>query len=155
MAKIGIDFDGCCIVALPEVGWCDIETGAAEVLGKLVKKGHELYLWTCRNNDPGNPYNWTNGELRAETSLQEAVRWFNERDIPLSGINEVEDEEKKVGKARKILVDLLIDDTSLGSKYTVGDVEYVSYDTGEIKTCRTYSLDWEWVEKELIELGLL
>ena len=155
MAKIGIDFDGCCIVALPEVGWCNVDTGASRVLGMLAEKGHELILWTCRNNDPENPYNWVAGELRKESSLQEAVRWFRERDIPLAGINSYDSETERIGKTRKLFVDLLIDDTSLGSKYKVGEVDYVSYDTGEIKRITTYSLDWDWVEQELYNLGLL
>jgi hypothetical protein len=53
------------------------------------------------------------------------------------------------------LVDILIDDTNLGAKFTVGEVEYVAYETGELKKTQTYSLDWNWVEAELTELGLL
>ena len=155
MAKIGIDFDGCCIVALPEVGWCDVDTGASRVLGMLAQKGHELILWTCRNDDPENPYNWAAGELRQESSLQEAIRWFRERDIPLSGVNSYDSETSRIGKSRKLLVDLLIDDTGLGTKYRVGEVEYVSYDTWELKKTDTYFLDWDWAEQELRELGLL
>jgi len=155
MARIGIDFDGCCVVALPEPGICNVDTGAAEVLGDLLKKGHELILWTCRNNDTGNPYNWINGEIRAESSLSEAVRWFRERDLELSGINYVPEEEKLIGKSRKILIDILIDDTALGSKLTIGEVEYTSLETGEIKRIKTYSIDWNWVREELTEMGLL
>ena len=155
MAKIGIDFDGCCVVALPEPGICDVDTGAAEVLGDLVKNGHELILWTCRNDDKENPYNWVNGELRTETSLGEAIRWFSEHDIPLAGINGYQEETQRIGHARKLLIDLLIDDTNLGSKYTVGEVEYVSLETGEIKKIETYSLDWGWVRDELVKMGLL
>lgn len=155
MARIGIDFDGCCIVALPELGWCDVDTGAARVLGRLVEAGHELYLWTCRNEDPRNPYNWSSGELRSENSLQEAIRWFNERNIPLAGVNNCPDQVRQIGDSRKLLVDLLIDDTNLGAKFTVGEVEYVAYETGELKKTQTYSLDWNWVEAELTELGLL
>ena len=129
MARIGIDFDGCCIVALPELGWCDVDTGAARVLGKLVEAGHELYLWTCRNEDPRNPYNWASGELRKENSLQEAIRWFSERGIPLAGVNNLPPWQDAL---RRYLLE-----------------------TGELKKAQTYSLDWGWVEKELTELGLL
>ena len=77
MSRIAVDFDGVCVVALPEPGQpIEAETGAAEVLRDLVKAGHTLVLWTCRNDDPGNPYNWANGELRTESSLEEAKRWF-------------------------------------------------------------------------------
>ena len=155
MSRIGIDFDGCCVVALPEPGWCEVETGAAEVLGDLVKNGHELILWTCRNDDPGNPYNWIGGELREESSLAEAVRWFREKGIELAGINSWEDEERLIGKSRKILVDFLIDDTSVGTRFKVGEVEYVSYETGELKKTQTYSIDWDWMKEELKILGLL
>ena len=155
MAKIGIDFDGCCIVALPEPGWCEQETGASEVLGDLVRAGHELVLWTCRNNDPSNPWNWIGPELREESSLQEALRWFQEHDIPLSGVNEVPGQRKSIGSSRKLLLDLLIDDTALGMKFKTGEVEYVAYETGELKKTQTFCIDWSWVRHELQELGLL
>ena len=156
LMRIGIDFDGVCVVALPEPGQpIEAETGAAEVLGDLVKAGHSLILWTCRNDDPGNPYNWVNGEIRTETSLNEAIRWFQEHGIPLEGINGWDGEDRLIGKSRKSLFDYLIDDTSVGTRYRVGEVEYVSYETGEIKRTRTFCIDWEWMRKELQDLGLL
>jgi len=156
MSRIAVDFDGVCVVALPESGKpIEADTGAAEVLGDLVKAGHSLILWTCRNDDPGNPYNWVDGKLREETSLGEAVRWFQEHGIPLEGINGWEGEDRLIGKSRKSLFDYLIDDTSVGTKYKVGEVEYVSYETGEIKRTRTFCIDWEWMRSELQNLGLL
>lgn len=155
MAKIGIDFDGVCVFSIPEPGECRVETGAAEVLGDLVREGHELILWTCRNNDPGNPYNWVDGELREETSLGEAIRWFSENGIPLSGINGWEGEERIVGKSRKTLLDYLIDDTSVGTRFRVEEVGYVSYETGEVKKIRTFCIDWGWMRNELVGIGLL
>ena len=154
--KIGVDFDGVCVVALPEPGQpLEAETGAAEVLKDLVEAGHSLILWTCRNNDPGNPYNWIGGELRKETSLGEALRWFQEHDIPLEGINGWDGETRVIGNSRKALFDYLIDDTSVGMRYKIGDVEYVSYETGEIKKTRTFCIDWKWLREELQSLGLL
>ena len=155
MSRIGVDFDGVCVVALPEPGYTKTETGAAEVLGDLIRAGHSLVLWTCRNNDPGNPYNWINGELREETSLEEAIRWFQEKGLELEGINSWEGEDRIIGKSRKMLTDYLIDDTAIGVRFKVGDVEYVSYETGEIKQIQTYCIDWEWMRNELVYLGLL
>ena len=156
MSRIAVDFDGVCVVALPEPGQpINAETGAAEVLGDLVKAGHSLVLWTCRNDDPGNPYNWVDAKLREESSLEEAKRWFAEKGIPLEGINGWEGEDRIIGRSRKCLFDYLIDDTSVGTRFKVGEVEYVSYETGEIKKVKTFCIDWEWMRKELQELGLL
>ena len=151
--KIGVDYDGTVVVALPEPGYCEVDTGAERVLGRLVSSGHELFLWTCRNESTDNPYNYIDGQLRGHTSIDEAVDWFLERGIPLSGINEVPGEENIIGTSRKPLFDLLIDDTALGSRLVYGEVEYASLDTGEIKRTRAYSIDWAWVERELIKRG--
>lgn len=155
MSRIGVDFDGVCVVALPEVGWCEEDTGAAQVLGDLVRRGHELVLWTCRNDDPNNPYNWIGGELREETSLGEAVRWFREHEIPLTGINGWEGEDRVIGRSRKALFDYLIDDTAIGTRFRIGEVEYVDYETGEIKRTKTFCIDWDWMRQKLEGLGLL
>lgn len=155
MAIILCDFDGTIVPQVPE-GYCDVDTGAERVLKKLIDAGHLIVLWTCRNNSKSNPYNYTNGRFRDETSLEEAVRWFIDRNIPLYGVNEVPNEKSLVGVSRKILGDLLIDDTCIGIPIVWGDVTYVSYETGEfIYNYRTYSVDWMAIEALLRQRKLI
>ena len=133
MGKIGIDFDGTCIPQLPESGILigDYNTGAETVLKELISKGHKLYLWSCRSDSPKDPYNWDGSELRKESCLEYAKRWFKERGIPLSDLG-----KDDVSCNRKPLFDLVIDDISLGSKSKNIKVEYVILDgTGEVKEC--------------------
>lgn len=156
MAIIAVDFDGTCVVSLPEPGLCEIDTGAEKVIKQLISAGHKIILWTCRNHSKNNPYNYTNGEFREnEDSLDEAIEWFKKRNIQLYGINKVPDETFIIGDSRKALYDLLIDDTSLGAKLIYGEVEYAALDTGEIKRTQAFSIDWKWVEYECKKIGLL
>lgn len=152
-----VDFDGTIIPQLPLNGSCDIDTGAEKVLKRLVSSGHLLVLWTCRNNSKSNPYNYVNGIYReGETSLDEAVKWFEDRGIPLYGVNEVPGEKGKVGCSRKPLGDLLIDDTALGTPLTYGEVNYLSIDTGEIiKGYKTYCVDWRAMEALLTSMKVI
>ena len=87
MATFLIDFDGTCVPNLPEPGFSEVDTGAERVLKRIVSAGHRLILWTCRNNSRNNPYNYIGGKFRTETSLEEAERWFREREIPLYCVN--------------------------------------------------------------------
>lgn len=156
MANIAVDFDGTCVVALPEAGESYVDTGSERVLKRLIEAGHNIILWTCRNHSDINPYNRDDdGCLREKDSLDIAINWFRERGIPLLGINEVPNEEIYIGYSRKPLYDILIDDKNIGSKLVYGDAEYVSFDTGEIKSVNTYCIDWDWVEKSLEQSGFL
>lgn len=155
MAVFLIDFDGTCVPSLPESGYCEVDTGAESVLLELVRAGHKLVLWTCRNSSRNNPHNYIGGKFRTESSLSEATRWFRERKIPLAGINEVPDEEDRIGYSRKALGDFMIDDTALGTPMVYGEVEYVSYDTGEIKRTQTRCVDWIGLRRILVSMGLL
>lgn len=155
MAVFLIDFDGTCVPNLPESGFTEVDTGAERVLKRLVLSGHKLILWTCRNSSRNNPYNYIGGRFRTETSLEEAVRWFKERDIPLYSVNENPEEEGIIGYARKALGDFIIDDTSIGIPIVTGVCEYVSYDTGEIKTVTTTCVDWSSVERILEQMMLV
>lgn len=148
---IAVDYDGTVVPKLPE-GFCEVDTGAERVLRKLVEAGHLLVLWTCRNNSIDNPYNFVRGMLREESSLEEAMRWFDEHNIPLYGINDVPNQSSLIGKSRKLLYDILIDDTSLGIPLVFGEVNYVSYETGEIcYNYHTHCVDWRAVESLLIQ----
>lgn len=147
MAIFLIDYDGTCVPYLPEPGMCNVDTGAERVLKRISNAGHKLILWTCRNNSPDNPFNIR----EEETPLEEAVRWFRERRIPLDGVNGYKEERELVGKSRKLFGEFLIDDTSIGTPLVWGNIEYVAYDTGEIKTDYTYCVDWNRIEQILEE----
>ena len=67
-----VDFDGTCTTHdFPYVGK---EIGAAEVLRDLVLAGHQLILFTMRS------------DTRSGNYLKDAVKWFEQNDIPLYGI---------------------------------------------------------------------
>lgn len=67
---VGVDFDGTCVEwAYPEIGE---DVGAVPWLRALDKLGARLVLWTVRDGE----------ELRA------AVKWFEDHDINLWGVNE-------------------------------------------------------------------
>lgn len=155
MATFLIDYDGTCVPSLPESGFTEIDTGAERVLKRISSAGHKLILWTCRNSSRNNPFNYIGGKFRTETSLEEAERWFRERDIPLYSVNENPEEEEVIGYARKALGDFIIDDTAIGIPISRGTCEYVSYDTGEIKTINTTCVDWLAVEKILEQMMLI
>lgn len=150
-----VDFDGTCVPKLPEIGYSEVDTGAERVLKKLVKNGHKLVLWTIRNSSRNNPYNYIEGRFRTETSLEEAERWFKERNIPLFGVNEVPNEESIVGYTRKALGDFIIDDTAIGTPLSYGKINYYSYITREIKTIDTYCVDWNAIEVLLKKYNLI
>ena len=66
-----IDFDGCVVKhAFPEIGE---NIGAQAVLRKLVTNDHKIILNTSRNHTDG--------------TIDEAVQWFKDNEIPLSGVN--------------------------------------------------------------------
>lgn len=156
MAIILVDFDGTCIPTLP-VGsrLDDFNTGAEEVLKKLIEAGHKIVLWTVRNESSQNPYNIIAKQFIGKSSLCEAIDWFKKRDIQLYGVNEVPDEISKVGVGRKVLGDFLIDDTAIGAPIKEVTIEYFSYLTDSYSTLETYHIDWEIIEQLLIKQGLL
>lgn len=151
MAIFLVDFDGTCIPSLPESGYCNVDTGAERVLKRIVNSGHKIVLWTCRNDSPNNPFNVRDDE----TSLDEAIKWFEDRNIPLYGINEYDEEEKYVGDSRKLYGEYMIDDSAIGTPLSWGTLEYVSYETGEIKKDYTHCVDWNTIEKILINNALI
>lgn len=137
--KILVDFDGTCIFQLPEPGHCGEDTGAGRVLREL-QKHHEIYLWTARNHNPKNPYNWINGKLRDIDSLDQALRWFKNERIELSGVNDM---SENPCRSRKIHGDLLIDDISVGIPKIWREIKYYSYTDEKWKIIRTFCVDWE------------
>lgn len=105
--RIAVDFDGTCVEnKFPVVG--KTLPGAAETIKLLQQAGHEVFLWTCRENYTYDMY------------LLQALNWAYEFEIEFSGINE--DPLNPFlslggpdGKhQRKIFADVYIDDKNLG-----------------------------------------
>lgn len=156
MAIILVDFDGTCVPTLPAGGVAnDYDTGAERVLKKLVEKGHDLVLWTARNNSPNNPYNLVSQEFFGKTSLDEAIDWFKSRGIPLFGVNQVPGEEEKIGTSRKALGDFLIDDTAVSMPIKFIKIKYFSNLTDRMEETDSFHVDWDILEKFLETLELI
>jgi hypothetical protein len=159
MAIILCDFDGTCIPQTPHGFFSKKDIGSAEVLHDLVKNGHKIVLWTCRNNSKKNPYNYhlVGGKWRKETSLGEATRWFREHGIPLDGVNTYLPGEKKIGKSLKPLADIIIDDTAIGCPTVSDIIDVYSVRTGRKSRVqrKTRYVDWNKVRTLLQDKGLL
>lgn len=129
---IAVDFDGTVVThEYPQVGR---DVGAVPILKKLVEKGHKIMLWTMRGNKP----------VGGVDTLQDAINWYKENDIPLWGINE-NPEQKESGwtNSNKQYAQIYIDDTALGCPLVLDwGVE------------RPY-VDWVQVEKILTQMGLI
>jgi hypothetical protein len=96
---IGIDFDGTCVThAFPKIGK---DIGAIPVLKELTQKGHKLILFTMRS------------DLGSANYLAQAVKWFNDNDIPLYGI-QTNPTQKEWTTSPKAYCQLYIDDAALG-----------------------------------------
>lgn len=145
---IAVDFDGTIVPKIPD-GFSNIDTGAERVLRKILDAGDKIILFTCRNNSRSNPYNYSNGVWREETSLEEAIRWFKERNLELSGINIRPDQKRHIGNSLKPYVDIIIDDTCIGAKLKQVVIDYKTLDGKLVKNYSSYHVDWDWVEKEL------
>ena len=92
---IAIDFDGTCVThEYPNIGR---EIGAENVLHRIVESGGKLILWT----------------MRSDKELREAIQWFEDRGIPLYGVqrNPTQDNWTTSPKA---YAKIYIDDAALG-----------------------------------------
>lgn len=136
---IAIDFDGTCVShEFPKMGK---DIGAVPVLKKLVQNGHQLILFTMRS-DVVNPKSESN-ELHLESGdyLTQAVNWFKENDIPLWGI-QTNPTQHTWTTSPKAYAHRYIDDAAIGTPLKVEN------------GMRPY-VDWEEMEKLLINLGLI
>lgn len=98
---IVLDFDGTVVKhRYPAVGE---DVGAVPVLQKLIKNGHHLLLSTMRSHDS-----------EGVDTLQPAIDWFKERNIPLYGINE-NPSQKSWTSSSKVYGNIYIDDAALGA----------------------------------------
>ena len=122
---IAIDFDGTCVTHdYPEVGK---DIGAVPVLKKLIDAGHKLILHTMRSGE----------------TEREAVKWFNEREIPLYGVN-CNRSQARWTKSPKVFANLYIDDTALGAPLTQ-----------DITLSPRPFINWREVEKILVAKGII
>lgn len=122
-----VDFDGTCVMhEYPLIG-AEIPH-AVEVLKKLNENEVKLILWTIRSGEP----------------LEEAVRWFAEREILLWAVNK-NPSQRFWSKSPKAYAPVYIDDAALGCplKFLPDDHE-----------ARPYA-DWFAIEKLLEKIGYL
>lgn len=124
--NIILDFDGTCVAHVnPGMGE---DIGAVPVLQELVAKGHNLILFTMRDY----------GHI-----LQQAVSWFEDRGIPLYGI-QMNPEQRRWTSSPKAYGDILIDDIAIGIP--------LDYDIS--KSDKPF-VDWVKLRKLLILKGIL
>lgn len=122
---VGVDFDGTCVThEFPEVG---NEIGAEKVLKELKESGCDIVLTT----------------MRCDKHLDEAIKWFYDRDIQLNGIYHHET-QKAWTTSPKCYCHILIDDCSLGAP--------MKKDTN---LSRRPFIDWDIARKQLISKGFI
>lgn len=127
-----VDFDGTCTTHdFPRIGK---NIGAVPVLKKLVEKGHKLIIFTMRSDDDKD---------KTKNYLTQAVKWFEENEIPLYGIQK-NPTQIAWTTSPKAYGQMYIDDAALGCPL-IFNTEYHS---------RPY-VDWVEVEILLVEKGIL
>jgi hypothetical protein len=108
---IVIDFDGTCVThEFPAVG---LDIGAEPVLRKILDNGHNLILFTMRSDLPYPTYRNEGRELPPGNYLKDAIDWFDERGIPLYGIQRNPSQDSWTSSP-KAYGQLIIDDAALG-----------------------------------------
>ena len=108
---------------------------------ELVKKGHNLILFTMRS-DRRIKNIWGTSE---ELYLSDAVKWFEDRGIPLYGIQE-NPTQKEWTDSPKAYAQVYIDDAAIGCPLVFPE----NTEADE----RPY-VDWNRVREMLIATGLL
>lgn len=128
-----VDFDGTVVRDdFPNIG--KEAAYAKDVLRFLIDKGHQIVLYTMRGYDTK-----FNG-IRKDT-LTPAIKWFEDRDLELSAINENVKSDNSTTSS-KIYADYYIDDRSLG-------IKVLEYSDG------TKSVDWFMIKDILIAKNIL
>jgi len=124
---IVLDFDGTVVKhRYPAVGE---DIGAVPVLRKLLLNGHHLLLNTMRSRN-------SNGV----DTLQPAIDWFAQNNLPLYGINE-NPRQKEWTESPKVFGSVYIDDGALGAP--------LKADNGEAY------IDWSLASIHLFARGVL
>ena len=135
-----VDFDGtCCTHEFPAIGK---DIGAAPVLRELVSAGHQLILWTMRC-DHTNPPTSDDPDIHPHGGnyLSEAVKWFEDRNIPLYGVN-ANPTQASWTSSPKAYGTLCIDDINLGARLS------------KIAHLRPF-IDWPPTYDDLCHAGIL
>ena len=137
-----VDFDGTVVFHMfPQIG--EEVPGAVRVLKRLVSEGHNLILFTMRS-DVKNPIS-DSEHIICEPGdyLTDAVKWFEERDIPLYGI-QTNPTQHTWTTSPKAYGQIIIDDAALGCPLT----QYPDFSS------RPY-VDWFIVEIFLMNMAVL
>ena len=123
---IAIDFDGTCVKhAYPRIGE---DIGAVPVLKEMVKNGHQLILNTMRS-----------GKL-----LDEAIQWFGNNGIKLSGANHTPGQATWT-QSPKVYAQLYIDDAALGCPTVMDDNDRVYVDWRIV--AKAFGYDYDSLQK--------
>ncbi len=126
---IVLDFDGTVVKhRYPDVGE---DIGAIPVLRRLIKNGHRLILCSMRSRNSDGV-----------DTLQPALKWFEDNNIPLYGINE-NPSQKTWTSSPKIYGDIYIDDAALGAPLKTDDSDAPPF------------IDWGAVSLYLLHFGCL
>lgn len=113
---IVLDFDGTVVKhRYPAIGE---DIGAVPVLRKLVKNGHKLLLNTMRSHNS-----------EGVDTLQPALNWFAEHNIPLYGVNE-NPSQKEWTSSPKVYGNIYIDDGALGAPLAIDETGIPFIDWG-------------------------
>jgi len=105
---IAIDFDGTCTTH--EYPYIGEDIGAVPILKELVANGHKLILYTMRSDKPGiSPIT----HKLEDGGLQDAIKWFEDNDIPLYGI-QTNPTQAIWTSSPKCYAELYIDDAAVG-----------------------------------------
>ncbi|WP_029903022.1 hypothetical protein [Prevotella sp. 10(H)] len=138
---ICIDFDGTCVAhEFPQIGK---DIGAIPVLKELTDNGHRLILFTIRSDRRKKKKVGGLEVMVEENVLTEAVKWFENNDIPLYGIQK-NPTQRFWTSSPKAYGQLYIDDAALGCPLISDDPEAE----------RPYA-DWAKIREMLVEKGIL
>lgn len=133
---IVVDFDGTTVTHdFPRIGK---DIGSAPVLKRLVAEGHKLILFTMRSRF----LNKRTGTI--EDTLEPAVQWFHDNEIPLDGGIQVNKTQWSWTSSPKAYGQLIIDDAAYGAPLIFNPV----------LSDRPF-IDWNHVEQGLEQAGIL
>ena len=104
---VAVDFDGTCVEhRYPAVG--PEVPNAVAWLKFFAHNGVKIILYTMRSDERPFP-----NHVGSDHTLSDAIKWFEERGIPLFGINENPDQGQWT-RSRKVYANVYIDDAAAG-----------------------------------------
>lgn len=138
---ICIDFDGTCTThEFPHIGK---DIGAQRVLKRLTDEGHRLILFTMRSDIDNPKSTCTKIINKGGKYLSDAIKWFEDNDIPLHGIQSNPD-QKNWTHSPKAYGHIYIDDSALGTPL----VNMPNFSGKPF-------VDWHIIEKMLVDRRVL